>query len=92
MCSKKFNKDKKAFHIYKTTEKEEKDNTYEDDIYCEDDNPTQDISVAIGTPMICRRTKNNKDDEDKPFYYNNEVFKISNILSQVIPLDAQIKK
>ena len=89
-CAKVFNKDKKAFITYSTTEKDEKDNTYDDTIYCENNNPTQNISVSVGMPMICRKTKKNKADEYNPYYYNNEEFIITKIGQEVISLEQQI--
>lgn len=86
-CADKFNKDKKAYMIYATTEKDEKDFDYDDDPYCEDNNPTQNISVSVGMPMICRRTK---DKDDILQYYNNEMWKITNIYKGVISLEQQI--
>ena len=87
-CAKKFNKDKKSYISYTTTEKDEKDNDYDDDPYNEDKNPTQNISVSVGMPMICRKTK---EKDGLLQYYNNEEWKITNIYKGVIPLEQQIK-
>lgn len=94
MCAKLFNKDKKAYLTYSTTKDDEEENQYEDDVaYTEDGNPTQNISVAVGTPLICRKTRTIKKDgvEDR-VYYNNEEWVITKLSSRSITLEEQVHK